>query len=107
VEVVFDPEIVDYEVLAKAFFEIHDPTQKMRQGPDIGSQYRSAIFYLTEKQRKTAERLIDQLKKLGLTVATEVLPASLFYPAEALHQQYYVRTGKEPYCHRRVHRFKT
>jgi peptide methionine sulfoxide reductase msrA/msrB len=106
VEVVFDPEVIDYEALAKAFFEIHDPTQKMRQGPDIGSQYRSAIFYLTEKQKKVAERLVDQLKKQGLPVVTEMLPASVFYPAEALHQQYYVRTGKEPYCHRRVKRFK-
>jgi peptide methionine sulfoxide reductase msrA/msrB len=107
VEVVFDHELIDYEVLAKLFFEIHNPTQKMRQGPDIGPQYRSAIFYLTEKQRKAAEKLIDQLKKQGLSVVTEVLPAGVFYPAEDLHQQYYVRTGKEPYCHTRVQRFKT
>ena len=77
----------------------------MRQGPDVGSQYRSAIFYLTEKQKKIAENLIAQLKQKGLQVVTELLPASLFYPAENEHQHYYERTGKEPYCHSRVRRF--
>ncbi|MBS0652486.1 MAG: bifunctional methionine sulfoxide reductase B/A protein [Verrucomicrobia bacterium] len=105
VEVVFDPEVVDFEVLAKLFFEIHDPTQKMRQGPDVGPQYRSAIFFLTEKQRKVAEELIQQLKRHGLNVATELVPASPFYPAEHYHQHYYEKTGKEPYCHTRIKRF--
>lgn len=105
IEVVFDPKAVDYETLAKIFFEIHDPTQKMRQGPDIGPQYRSAIFYLTEEQRRKAERLIEILKQRGMQIATEVMPASLFYPAEELHQHYYVKTGKQPYCHQRVKRF--
>lgn len=79
--------------------------QKMRQGPDIGPQYRSAIFYLTEEQRRKAERLIEILKQRGMQIATEVMPASLFYPAEELHQHYYDKTGKQPYCHRRVKRF--
>lgn len=105
VEVIFDPEKVDYETLAKLFFEIHDPTQKMRQGPDIGPQYRSAIFYLTEEQKKTAEDLVHLLKKKGVAAVTEVTPAGPFYPAEDYHQRYYEKTGKSPYCHQRVKRF--
>lgn len=105
VEVIFDPEQVDYEEIAKLFFEIHDPTQKMRQGPDIGPQYRSAVFYLTEKQKRVAEELIQRLKRKGLSVVTEVAVASPFYPAEDYHQHYYDKTGKEPYCHVRVKRF--
>ncbi|MGE5196812.1 MAG: bifunctional methionine sulfoxide reductase B/A protein [Anaerolineae bacterium] len=104
-EVIFDPSLTGYETLAKLFFEIHDPTQKMRQGPDIGSQYRSAVFYLTEKQKRVAEKLIDILMKQGLNVVTEVVPASVFYPAEDDHQHYYDKTGKEPYCHRHTKRF--
>lgn len=104
-EVIFNPAIVAYEALARLFFEIHDPAQMMRQGPDIGSQYRSAIFYLSEKQRKTAETLLKQLQKQGVDAVTEVIPASPFYPAEAYHQRYYERTKKKPYCHARVKRF--
>lgn len=99
VEVIFDPAVITYEELAKYFFEIHDPAQKNRQGPDIGMQYRSAIFYLTEEQKKTAQKLIDTLKKKGLNVATELTIARLFYKAEEYHQNYYAKTGKEPYCH--------
>lgn len=105
VEVVFDPAITDYETVAKFFMEIHDPTQKMRQGPDIGSQYRSAIFYLTEKQKKIAAKLIEDLGKKGVNAVTEILPASFFYPAEDYHQHYYDKTNKTPYCHHRVKRF--
>ena len=105
VEIVFDPKVVSYETLAKLFFEIHDPTQKAGQGPDIGPQYRSAIFYLTEKQKETIETLIGLLKKQGLAAITEVIPSSVFYPAEPFHQDYYDQTGQEPYCHRRVQRF--
>ena len=104
-EITFDPEIVSFETLAKFFFEIHDPTQKMGQGPDKGSQYRSALFYLTEAQHKISEKLVQQLKKTGLEIATELTPASTFYPAEESHQRYYDKTGGTPYCHRRVIRF--
>ena len=105
VEVLFNPDQLDYEVLAKLFFEIHDPTQKMRQGPDVGEQYRSAIFFLTHKQKIVAEELIQRLKRRGLNVVTEVVPASRFYLAEDYHQHYYGKTGKQPYCHMRVTRF--
>lgn len=105
VEVIFDPHQVDYANVAKLFFDIHDPTQVMRQGPDIGPQYKSAIFYLTEKQKNSALLLIEILKQKGLNVVTEVTPASLFYPAEEYHQDYYEKTGKIPYCHSKVNRF--
>jgi len=105
VEVIFDAKIVSYETLAKDFFEIHDPTQKMGQGPDLGPQYRSVIFYFTEDQKQIAEKLIQKLKKKGLNIATELAAASLFYPAETYHQHYYDKMDKQPYCHSRVSRF--
>jgi len=105
VEILFDPEQISYEELAKVFFELHDPTQRDRQGPDRGTQYRSAVFYLSDEQREVAEKLIDILKKRGLKVATEVTPAGPFYAAEDYHQDYYDKTGGQPYCHIRVKRF--
>ena len=105
VEVVYDPSKVSYETLAKTFFEIHDPTQTDGQGPDIGSQYLSAVFVNNTEERKIIEGLIKVLEKKGLKIATKVIPAAPFYAAEAYHQNYYERKGSQPYCHRRVKRF--
>lgn len=105
IEVVFDSEKVSYEDLAKTFFEIHDPSQLNRQGPDIGSQYRSAIFYVDEDQKNTAERLIQILKDKGVDVVTLLEVATTFYPAEQYHQKYYEKNGGTPYCHVRTKRF--
>ncbi|MFH1716308.1 MAG: bifunctional methionine sulfoxide reductase B/A protein [Planctomycetota bacterium] len=99
VEVVYDPSKTSYEQLARLFFETHDFTQLNRQGPDIGKQYRSAIFYADDKQKQTAEQLIKTLREKGLDVKTEVTKATRFWPAELYHQDYYNKTGKLPYCH--------
>ena len=105
VEVLYDPSQVSYETLAKTFFEIHDPTQKGGQGPDMGSQYISAIFVSNAKERRTIEKLIGILKKKGYRIVTKIFEKSPFYSAEAYHQDYYERKGTKPYCHRRVKRF--
>jgi len=105
VEVLYDPKQISYEELTKLFFEIHDPTEKDRQGPDRGTQYRSGIYYLTEKQKETAERLKAELERKGFAVKTEILPATHLYPAEEYHQNYYEKTGKQPYCHVHTKRF--
>jgi peptide methionine sulfoxide reductase msrA/msrB len=105
VEVGFDPNETTYEDLAKLFFEIHDPTQLNRQGPDVGYQYRSVVFYVDQKQKHIAERLIGQLRKKGLEVVTSVEQAKEFWPAEGYHQDYYGKKGGQPYCHVPVKRF--
>lgn len=105
VEVIYDSQVISYETLAKYFFEIHDPTQSDGQGPDIGSQYQSAIFYLTKDERDCALELIKILKGKGYEVATKVLPAQTFYRAEEYHQEYYQKKGGTPYCHRYQARF--
>jgi peptide methionine sulfoxide reductase msrA/msrB len=99
VEIIYDTEKISYEELTKLFFEIHDFTQKNRQGPDIGKQYRSAIFYTDEEQKKTAEKIINELESKDFNVETKVEEASTFYVAEEYHQDYYKKTGKQPYCH--------
>jgi len=105
VEVEFDPSKTDYETLAKLFFEIHDPTQLNRQGPDIGDQYRSAVFYVDEEQKRIAEKLIGLLKGKGFKVVTQLAPASRFWEAELYHQDYYKLNGERPYCHAYKKRF--
>lgn len=104
-EVVFDRTQTNFAMLAKLFFEIHDPTQRNRQGPDIGTQYRSAIFFTSAEQRETAQQLIAFLKNQGLKVATELIAAGTFWEAEGYHQKYYTQGGGEPYCHIRQQRF--
>ncbi len=105
IEVEFDPALVSYETLAKLFFEIHDPTQLNRQGPDIGSQYRSAVFYTDESQKQVAEKLVGELKAKGYKVVTTIEKAGTFWPAEEYHQDYYDKNGHQPYCHTYQKRF--
>jgi len=100
VKVVFDPARVSYERLVRFFFLIHDPTTLNRQGPDVGSQYRSAIFVVNDAQRQVAERVIHELSatgSFGRPIVTAVEPAEPFWPAEAYHQDYIARTGRA--CH--------
>ncbi len=105
VEVIFNPEVISYEHLVKIFFEIHDPTQINRQGPDIGEQYRSEIFYLNEEQKRIAEKIIEQLKNKGYKITTRITRATVFWPAEEYHQDYYNKNGGKPYCHKYIRRF--
>ncbi len=104
-QVTFDPLKINFKELAKLFFEIHDPTQHNRQGPDIGDQYRSEIFYSSEKQKRISEELIGILEAQGLKVATKLTPATTFWTAEAYHQDYYAKSGGNPYCHIYTKRF--
>ena len=98
VEVGYDPAVVSYDQLLDVFWGIHDPTTLNRQGPDRGSQYRSAVFYLSEAQRRAAEASRDTLqasRRLGnARVVTEVVPAGVFYPAEEYHQRYFEKRGR-------------
>ena len=99
IKVVFNPKEVSYRDLVILFFETHDPSQVDRQGPDVGSQYRSAIFYTSEKQKETIEELIGILETKGIKVATELEKETVFYSAEKYHQDYYQKKGGTPYCH--------
>ncbi len=106
VEVVFDPSVITYEELARLYFNTHDPTQLNRQGPDIGTQYRTEIFYTTDAQKKTAEKLIKILKDKGLNVVTVLSKSGKFWEAEKYHQNYYRKKGGTPYCHIYQDKFK-
>lgn len=105
VKIIYDPTKTSYEKLTRLFLEIHDPTQVGGQGPDIGDQYRSEIFYMNDNQKQIAETSLDLLRAKGLKIATKVTKASEFYDAEAYHQDYYFNNGKIPYCHAYVKRF--
>ena len=105
IRVIFNPAIISYEDVAKLFFEIHDPTELNRQGPDIGMQYRSEVFYENDSQKNITENLIGQLKIKGLNVVTKVTKADNFWVAEDYHQHYYDKNGHEPHCHKYTKRF--
>jgi len=105
VKIVYDPAKTSFETLLRLFLEIHDPTQVGRQGPDVGDQYRSEIFYMNEDQKNIAEKCLDILRAKGYKIATRVTKASEFYPAESYHQDYYFNNGKVPYCHGYTKRF--
>jgi peptide methionine sulfoxide reductase msrA/msrB len=106
VEVTYDPQSTDFETIARRFFEIHDPTQVDRQGPDIGIQYRSVVFYADQEQHRAAAALIAELMNNNYEVVTELSPASTFWPAGEEHQVYYDRHLKVPSCHFPVPRFQ-
>ncbi|NBF41740.1 MAG: peptide-methionine (S)-S-oxide reductase MsrA [Spirochaetes bacterium] len=99
VEVTYDAEQVSYDDLLRVFFTIHDPSQKNRQGPDIGEQYRSAVFYTTEEQRSAAERVAGEVeagngpRRVNGPVQTQIESAETFYPAEGYHQRYFEKHG--------------
>jgi peptide methionine sulfoxide reductase msrA/msrB len=105
VEVTYNPAKVSFEELTKFFFEIHDPTQDNGQGPDIGNQYLSAVFVSDEAEKKTAEKLIEILKKKEYEIATKIRPVETFWKAEDYHQDYYDKHHKQPYCHSYTKRF--
>jgi peptide methionine sulfoxide reductase msrA/msrB len=99
VKVEYDESIVSYNTLLKLFFEIHDFTQTNGQGPDIGSQYLSAIFYENDNEKEECEKIIEELKNKSYKVATSIYEMVPFYEAEEYHQDYYERHQKVPYCH--------
>jgi len=99
IKVTYDPTKTSYEKMVKLFYETHDQAQKDGQGPDVGTQYRSGIFYANEEQKAIAEKLTEQLKSKGYKVVTEITKAGPFYKAENYHQNYYGNNGESPYCH--------
>ncbi len=105
VKVTYDPTKTDYETLCKLFFETHDPTQVDRQGPDVGDQYRTEIFYLNDDQKAIAEKLKTTLEEKGLKVATNITKATTFWDGEDYHEHYYSNKGGTPYCHGYTKRF--
>jgi peptide-methionine (S)-S-oxide reductase len=100
VQVTYDPEEISYEDLLEVFFTIHDPTTKDRQGPDMGSQYRSAVFYHDDEQRAAVEEYVDHLEASGeySGIVTEISPLETFYRAEEKHQDYFEKNPNQPYC---------
>jgi len=101
VQITFDPSAVSYRELLEVFFTIHDPTTLNRQGADVGSQYRSAVFYHSPEQREAAEQVIAEMSAARVwdsPIVTEVAPLERFYPAEDYHQDYFEKNPTQPYC---------
>ena len=101
VQVTFDPRVLSYRDLLEVFFNIHDPTTLNRQGHDIGTQYRSAIYYHSPQQKTTAEQTIRELseaRRFANPIVTEVAPLTAFYKAEPYHQEYFAHNPFQPYC---------
>lgn len=101
VRLTFDPGVVSFKEILEVFFVIHDPTTLNRQGNDVGTQYRSAVFYHSAEQKSAAEQVIANLDSAGIyddPIVTEVVPASQFYVAEDYHQEYFRRNPAQPYC---------
>jgi peptide-methionine (S)-S-oxide reductase len=104
VQVTYDPDVIAFEDLLDVFFALHDPTTADRQGPDVGSQYRSIVCYHDERQREVTERVIDRLEREGVYegVVTEVTPLDAFYRAEEHHQDYFEKHPDKPYCRMQI-----
>ena len=101
VQVTFDPARISYKDILEVFFTIHDPTTLNRQGGDVGTQYRSAIFFHSPEQKATAEQVIQKLTAARLwarPIVTEIQPFTKFYPAEDYHQEYFANNARQPYC---------
>jgi len=101
VQITFNPTIISFKEILQVFFTIHDPTTPNRQGPDVGTQYRSAIFYHTPEQRTIAVQVIAELEAANIWdghIVTELRPLDQFYPAENYHQEYFKRNPSQPYC---------
>ncbi|MEW5987234.1 MAG: peptide-methionine (S)-S-oxide reductase MsrA [Chloroflexota bacterium] len=99
VQITFDPQVITYEELLEVFWRVHDPTTLNRQGADVGTQYRSVIFYHDEGQKTTAERSKAEAADLwSRPIVTEIAPFDAFYPAEAYHQEYYDHNPNQSYC---------
>ncbi len=101
VQVTFDPREISYQEILEVYFAIHDPTTLNRQGPDVGTQYRSVIFYHSPEQKAIAEQMIDELGRSGKhrnKIVTRVEPLTAFYPAEDYHRDYFARNPNQPYC---------
>ena len=101
VQVTFDPKVISFKEILQVFFTIHDPTTLNRQGPDVGTQYRSAIFYHTSEQKAVAEQMIKDFEAAHVwdaPILTEVKPHERFYPEEAYHQEYFARNPNQAYC---------
>ena len=101
VQIEFDPEVISFADLLRVFFTVHDPTTLNRQGGDIGTSYRSAIFYRNEDQRRTAEEIIKEISAAGIyddPIVTEVTAFTKFWPAEDYHQEYFANNPNQPYC---------
>jgi peptide-methionine (S)-S-oxide reductase len=99
--VTFDPDVISYREILEIFFTVHDPTTLNRQGNDVGTQYRSAIFHASEEQAHTARTVIGEMSAQDLwddPVVTEVAPLDVFFPAEDYHDAYFQRNGNQPYC---------
>ncbi|HXW50510.1 MAG TPA: peptide-methionine (S)-S-oxide reductase MsrA [Candidatus Acidoferrales bacterium] len=102
VQVTYDEALVSYQKLLDAFFDLHDPTQRDRQGPDFGTQYRTVVFYHSPEQQAQAQKTIADLTAAGKyrrPIVTQVVPATTFYPAEDYHQRYFEKQGIAPTCH--------
>jgi peptide-methionine (S)-S-oxide reductase len=101
VQVTFDPTVISFAEILEVFFTIHDPTTLNRQGADVGTQYRSAVFYHSPEQKATVEQVVKDLEKQRVwdnPIVTQVVPFEVFYPAEDYHQEYYANNPRQPYC---------